>query len=340
MAMDWIKMRCNLWDDPRVGGLVEATDTNEATVIGGLYWLWSTADQHTADGAMPNVSLKHIDRKTGIPGFGAALVAIGWVIVGDAGGLSVARFDEHNGSSGKQRAMTAKRVAAHRATHVTTKSNGSGVTETEHDRELEQEQEEEEDLEAKATVQQAAQGEPPKDELPADIPRPDGPGSDDPPLPRAAPAKRQTAARFPEFWATYPVKKGKADALKKWKSKGCDAIADQIIAHVRLMEREDDQWKRGYIPHGSTYINGELWTDEPVKDRDTVHVTTAAPAPETFGAAAVAARNNTESPLQRAVAHIRHQHMLGAFGEGDAADAERDRLIADAKQRLGGSNGK
>ena len=52
MAGDWIKMRTNLWDDPRVSSLADATRTGEATVIGGLYWLWSTADQHSVDGRL------------------------------------------------------------------------------------------------------------------------------------------------------------------------------------------------------------------------------------------------------------------------------------------------
>ena len=37
----------------------------------------------------------------------------------------------------------------------------------------------------------------------------------------------QTATRFPEFWAAYPVKKGRAKALAKWKAKGLDALADK-----------------------------------------------------------------------------------------------------------------
>lgn len=335
MAMDWIKMRCNLWDDPRVGGLVEATDTSEATVIGGLYWLWATADQHTADGSMPNVSLKHIDRKTGIAGFGAALVAIGWVVVGDAGGLSVARFDEHNGASGKQRAMTAKRVAAHRATHENRKSNVVSVTKTAHDRELEQEQEQ--DVKAKATGQQAGHGAAPPDELPKDIPKLEAPvpseneGEQPPPKRITGTGKKQTAEHFPKFWAAYPVKKGRADALKKWKLKGCDAMADQIIAHVRRMEREDDDWLRGFIPHGSTYINGERWEDEPKKDKV---ATAPAPPPESFGAKAALAKS--ESKLENAMAFIRQQRSTGAYGEGEEADTEMRRLMAEATEKYRG----
>lgn len=114
MAGDWIKMRSNLWDDPRVGALVDATETTEATVIGGLYWLWATADQHSEDGFMPGLTLRQIDRKTGIPGFGAALVLIGWLSETE-GGLTLVKFDEHNGASAKKRAVTAKRVANHRS---------------------------------------------------------------------------------------------------------------------------------------------------------------------------------------------------------------------------------
>ena len=154
--------------------------------------------------------------------------------------------------------------------------------------------------------------------------------------PRTAPRKAQAAKHFPRFWAAYPVKKGKADAEKKWKSKGCDEIVDQIIDHVRLMERVDDDWLRGFIPHGSTYINGERWTDEPKKDKQ---ATTPAPAPETFGAAAVAARNNTETPLERAMAYIRHQASLGAYGEGEEGQERIRAAMQEAREKHGGGNG-
>ena len=43
IAADWMKMRTNLWDDPRVGAIADDAGTNEAAVIGALYWLWATA---------------------------------------------------------------------------------------------------------------------------------------------------------------------------------------------------------------------------------------------------------------------------------------------------------
>lgn len=75
------------------------------------------------------------------------------------------------------------------------------------------------------------------------------------------PLERQ-AARFAEFWQVYPVKKGKAAAEAKWKSRKLDAIADQIIADVKARIANDRQWLDGYAPHASTYVNGRGWEDE------------------------------------------------------------------------------
>jgi hypothetical protein len=71
------------------------------------------------------------------------------------------------------------------------------------------------------------------------------------------------AARFAEFWNEYPVKKGKPKAEAAWAKKGLDAIADRILAHVRMMRAEDRDWIEGYAPHGSTYVNNDGWLDEP-----------------------------------------------------------------------------
>jgi hypothetical protein len=114
MAGDWIKMRGNLWDDPRVASICDATDQTEATVIGGLYWLWATADQHTESGVMLGLSLRQIDRKTGIQGFGQALCDVGW-LADHPEGVRITRFEEHNGTSAKKRCQTAKRVAEFRS---------------------------------------------------------------------------------------------------------------------------------------------------------------------------------------------------------------------------------
>jgi hypothetical protein len=146
MAGDWMKMRTNLWDDPRVGRIVDLTDSTEATVVGGLYWLWSMADQHTEDGWLPGMSLRQIDRKSGVPGLGQALVDIGW-LEGRADGVLIVRFDDHNGKSAKKRCQTASRVAKHKAgnaleTQPDESGNAMSVTESVPGRYLEKRREE------------------------------------------------------------------------------------------------------------------------------------------------------------------------------------------------------
>lgn len=72
----------------------------------------------------------------------------------------------------------------------------------------------------------------------------------------------QQAARFDEFWAAYPNRKGKKAALAKWKARNLDAMADTIIADVQARKARDREWLDGYVPHGSTYINGCGWEDD------------------------------------------------------------------------------
>lgn len=67
--------------------------------------------------------------------------------------------------------------------------------------------------------------------------------------------------RFEDFWSVYPCKKGRKAAEDKWRKKKLDEQADTIIADVRMRMQNDSQWRRGYIPYGSTYINGEGWRD-------------------------------------------------------------------------------
>lgn len=126
MAGDWIKMRTNLWDDPRVSKMVDMTDTSEAQVIGALYWLWAMADQHSAEGFLPSLSFKQINRKVGVKGFGEALEAIGWGAELQDGVLII-NFDDHNGASAKKRCQTARRVANHQAANAHEPKDGDSA---------------------------------------------------------------------------------------------------------------------------------------------------------------------------------------------------------------------
>jgi len=79
-----------------------------------------------------------------------------------------------------------------------------------------------------------------------------------------------TAARSPflDFWAAYPNKKGKQEAEKTWRRRKLDSHCAELIAHVRLMAATDSDWRRGYVPMGSTYLNQARWEDVPKRPPD------------------------------------------------------------------------
>ncbi len=67
---------------------------------------------------------------------------------------------------------------------------------------------------------------------------------------------------FNRFWSAYPRKVGKKAALKaftKINPNGAtvDWFVDVLARHGRTRE-----WREGFIPHASTWLNGERWADE------------------------------------------------------------------------------
>jgi hypothetical protein len=74
--------------------------------------------------------------------------------------------------------------------------------------------------------------------------------------------RKLTSTRFDDFWNVYPNRKDKKRAIDIWKRKRLDEQADDIIAKVAQQAANDRGWLDGYVPHPSTYLNGERWTDE------------------------------------------------------------------------------
>ena len=77
------------------------------------------------------------------------------------------------------------------------------------------------------------------------------------------PAPKGEGGRFEEFWGAWPQsvrKVGKKACADKWKRKGFDGIADDILAHLKTI-KTSDQWTRGFEPAPLTYLNQERWRD-------------------------------------------------------------------------------
>lgn len=72
----------------------------------------------------------------------------------------------------------------------------------------------------------------------------------------------QTASRFEQWWDAYGLKKNRKGALKIWKSRKLDSMADELIADALHRHQHDADWKSGFQPHPTTYLNGDRWNDE------------------------------------------------------------------------------
>ena len=84
--------------------------------------------------------------------------------------------------------------------------------------------------------------------------------------PESDASKKQTAAqrRFDEFWALYPNKKAKRDAIKAWgKIKPDEALFTRIMDAVREQLQSEDWRKENgrFIPHPATWLNSGRWED-------------------------------------------------------------------------------
>ncbi|WP_247842247.1 DnaT-like ssDNA-binding domain-containing protein [Pseudomonas sp. MWU12-3103b] len=122
MAGDWIKFELATMDKPEVCQIADLADIDQDAVVGKLMRVWAWFDQQTEKGNAPSVSKKLLDRSVGVIGFCDHMKAVGWMDECD-GVISLPHFERHNGKTGKNRALTAKRVSNHK-----TKSNAGSVT--------------------------------------------------------------------------------------------------------------------------------------------------------------------------------------------------------------------
>lgn len=77
--------------------------------------------------------------------------------------------------------------------------------------------------------------------------------------------KSYDADGFAAFWAAYPKKAGKADALKAWNKLAPDVVLQEQMGKALEVQKQSQQWRKDggqYIPMPSTWLNGRRWEDE------------------------------------------------------------------------------
>lgn len=67
---------------------------------------------------------------------------------------------------------------------------------------------------------------------------------------------------FADFWAAYPVKRGKLDALKAWQKLAPTDETIMIMLHAITEQRRCKQWRDGFIPYPATWLRRGGWLDE------------------------------------------------------------------------------
>ena len=71
---------------------------------------------------------------------------------------------------------------------------------------------------------------------------------------------------FEEFWSIYPNhRSGKSKAFESWGKKvkpSDNGLIETIMCSVEEHIRKSPDWKKGFIPYATTWLNQERWTAE------------------------------------------------------------------------------
>ena len=226
MAGDWIKMRSDLFEHPKVFKLADLLGVDEFAAVGMLFCFWAWADKHAVDGRVDAATTRLVDKCAHRAGFAEALVSIGWLVV-DADGITIPRFNEHNGDSAKERTLKNQRQARWRAGKRGGAVDDEASTSTTTEASTREEKRREE-----KTTPKAPNG------------VPDG---------------------FDAFWTAYPNKVGKGAAVKAFAkiAPGQDLLRDMLAALAD--QKCSVRWLKDggqYVPNPATWLNQQRWLDE------------------------------------------------------------------------------
>jgi len=113
--VSWIKFDTSTPEKPEVLSITIALGWDDPDLtVGKLLKVWRWFDAHSVDGNAHNVTPALLDRIVGVTGITQAMVDAGWMHVLGTG-LMLPKFENHNGKTAKDRALTAKRVANFKA---------------------------------------------------------------------------------------------------------------------------------------------------------------------------------------------------------------------------------
>jgi hypothetical protein len=76
------------------------------------------------------------------------------------------------------------------------------------------------------------------------------------------PSLTSPSSSFPQFWIAYPRKVGKAAAQKAYAKAIKKAEPETILARLEAWKGSKGFPEPDFVPHASTWLNGERWLDQ------------------------------------------------------------------------------
>lgn len=139
MAMNWIKVRDDLHEDPSVLWIAQQLKTRPETVVGYCLRFWGLVSRQTCDGCLKGVAMMSLENAISLPGFGSLLVRAGWLEYDDSDPewpiIKVPKFERHLSEGAKQRALRAEQKRRERVAKTSDKCRKPPTTREEKRRE-------------------------------------------------------------------------------------------------------------------------------------------------------------------------------------------------------------
>jgi len=110
MAGDWLPIRLDLWDDPRIVRIDRALGCGRAAAVGACVRLWAAADNYSEDGTLAGYDAETVDNLVGIAGFARALESVGWLTI-KPDAVTIPEFEKWSSCGAKRRLNDNRRKA-------------------------------------------------------------------------------------------------------------------------------------------------------------------------------------------------------------------------------------
>lgn len=253
-STDWIKIKKSLVRDGRVRKASRSCNVTPLHYVGALVVLWSLADDFADDdGRLPGWSTTDLDVEIGVPGFVESLPTE-WMrreIANDFADdlltetLYLPNYKEHNGSTAKARAQSARRAA---------KSRSAIVTQDRYKKRTESRVEEKRVEESRV---EESRGEEIREESRVEEKTKTG---------EKAPASLvlEYSHDFMVFWNAYPKRRriNKRKAFEAWKAALARGYSANVIIEAAIEYAASAEGQGEFCPGPTPWINGNRWEDD------------------------------------------------------------------------------